>query len=46
VVSAFVFEVIGTFLFLVCILGVTHPFAPTSFAGRPMFLGRPRRGTL
>ena len=32
-VSAFVFEVIGTFLFLVCILGVTHPFAPTGFAG-------------
>jgi aquaporin Z len=31
--SAFVFEVIGTFLFLVCILGVTHPFAPTGFAG-------------
>src|SRR5208282_6050368 len=33
VVSAFVFEVVGTFLFLVCILGVTHPFAPTGFAG-------------
>jgi aquaporin Z len=33
VVSAFVFEVIRTFLFLVCILGVTHPFAPTGFAG-------------
>jgi glycerol uptake facilitator-like aquaporin len=33
VVSAFVFAVIGTFLFLVCILGVTHPFAPTGFAG-------------
>ena len=33
VVSAFVFEVIGTFLFLVCILGVTHPFAPVGFAG-------------
>ena len=32
-VSAFVFEVVGTFLFLVCILGVTHPFAPTGFAG-------------
>jgi aquaporin Z len=31
--SAFVFEVVGTFLFLVCILGVTHPFAPTGFAG-------------
>ena len=33
VVSAFVFEVVGTFLFLVCILGVTHPFAPAGFAG-------------
>ena len=32
-VSAFVFEVVGTFLFLVCILGVTHPFSPTGFAG-------------
>ncbi len=32
-VSAFVFEVVGTFLFLVCILGVTHPFAPSGFAG-------------
>ena len=31
--SAFVFEVVGTFLFLVCILGVTHPIAPTGFAG-------------
>ena len=31
--SAFVFEVVGTFLFLVTILGVTHPFAPTGFAG-------------
>ena len=31
--SAFVFEVVGTFLFLICILGVTHPFAPTGFAG-------------
>ena len=27
------FEVVATFLFLVCILGVTHPFAPTGFAG-------------
>jgi aquaporin Z len=27
-VSAFVFEVVGTFLFLVTILGVTHPLAP------------------
>jgi hypothetical protein len=33
VVSACVFEVVGTFLFLVCILGVTHPLAPTGFAG-------------
>jgi len=33
VVSAFVFEMVATFLFLVCILGVTHPFAPTGFAG-------------
>ena len=33
VVAAFVFEVVGTFLFLVCILGVTHPFSPTGFAG-------------
>jgi aquaporin Z len=33
VVSAFVFEVVATFLFRVCILGVTHPFAPTGFAG-------------
>ena len=32
-VSAFVFEVVGTFLFLVCILGVTHPFTPAGFAG-------------
>ena len=31
--SAFVFEVVATFLFLVCILGVTHPIAPTGFAG-------------
>jgi aquaporin Z len=31
--SAFLFEVVGTFLFLVCILGVTHPFAPAGFAG-------------
>jgi aquaporin Z len=28
-----VFEVVATFLFLMCILGVTHPFAPTGFAG-------------
>ena len=33
VVSAFVFEVVATFLFLVTILGVTHPFAPAGFAG-------------
>ena len=32
-VSAFVFEVVATFLFLVCILGVTHPFTPKGFAG-------------
>ena len=31
--SAFLFEVVGTFLFLVCILGVTHPFTPAGFAG-------------
>jgi len=33
VVAAFVFEVVGTFLFLVTILGVTHPIAPKGFAG-------------
>ncbi len=33
VVAAFVFEVVGTFLFLVTILGVTHPFTPAGFAG-------------
>ena len=33
VVSAFVFEVVATFLFLVCILGVTHPIAPAGFGG-------------
>jgi aquaporin Z len=31
--SAFVFEVVATFLFLVCILGVTQPGSPTQFAG-------------
>ncbi len=31
--SAFVFEVVATFLFLVTILGVTHPFTPKGFAG-------------
>jgi len=31
--AALVFEVVGTFLFLITILGVTHPFAPTGFAG-------------
>jgi hypothetical protein len=31
--SAFVFEVVGTFLFLVTILGVTHPLAPKGFGG-------------
>ena len=33
-VSALVFEVVATFLFLVCILGVTHPFAPTASPSR------------
>jgi len=32
-VSAFVFEVVATFLFLVCILGVTQAGAPSQFAG-------------
>ena len=31
--SAFIFEVVGTFLFLVCILGVTQRGAPVEFAG-------------
>lgn len=31
--SAFVFEVVATFLFLVCILGVTQKGAPSSLAG-------------
>ncbi len=31
--SALVFEVVATFLFLVAILGVTHPFTPKGFAG-------------
>jgi aquaporin Z len=31
--SALVFEIVGTFLFLVTILGVTHPFTPAGFAG-------------
>ena len=31
--SALVFEIFGTFLFLVTILGVTHPFTPKGFAG-------------
>jgi aquaporin Z len=31
--SAFVFEVVATFLFLVCILGVTQEGSPTQFAG-------------
>jgi aquaporin Z len=31
--SALVYEIVATFLFLVTILGVTHPFAPTGFAG-------------
>lgn len=33
IVSAFVFEVVATFLFLVCILGVTQAGAPSQFAG-------------
>ena len=32
-VSALVFEIVATFLFLVTILGVTHPFTPRGFAG-------------
>lgn len=32
-VSAFVFEAVATFLFLVCILGVTQKGAPVQFAG-------------
>ncbi len=31
--SAFVFEVVATFIFLVCILGVTQPGSPAQFAG-------------
>jgi aquaporin Z len=31
--SAFIFEVVATFLFLVCILGVTQKGSPTQFAG-------------
>ena len=31
--SAFMFEVVATFLFLVCILGVTQKDAPAQFAG-------------
>jgi aquaporin Z len=31
--SAFLFEALGTFLFLVCILGVTQPGAPVALAG-------------
>jgi aquaporin Z len=33
VLSAFIFEVVATFLFLVCILGATQQGAPTQFAG-------------
>jgi aquaporin Z len=33
VTSAFVYEVVGTFLFLVCILGVTQKGAPVGLAG-------------
>ena len=32
-ISAFVFEAVATFLFLVCILGVTQDGAPSQFAG-------------
>ncbi len=32
-ISAFVFETVGTFLFLVCILGVTQAGAPSHLAG-------------
>jgi aquaporin Z len=31
--SALVYEIVATFLFLVTILGVTHPFTPKGFAG-------------
>lgn len=31
--SAFIFEVVATFIFLVCILGVTQEGGPTQFAG-------------
>jgi aquaporin Z len=31
--SAFIFEIVATFLFLVCILGVTQKGSPTQFAG-------------
>jgi aquaporin Z len=31
--SAFIFEVVATFIFLVCILGVTQTGGPTQFAG-------------
>jgi aquaporin Z len=33
VISAFLFELIGTFLFLICILGVTQRGAPVELAG-------------
>src|SRR5919109_3933427 len=33
VFSAFLFELIGTFLFLICILGATQRGAPVEFAG-------------
>jgi aquaporin Z len=33
VLAALVFEIVGTFLFLVAILGVTHRLAPKGFAG-------------
>ncbi|MBN8966306.1 MAG: aquaporin, partial [Rhizobiales bacterium] len=31
--AAFIFEVVATCLFLICILGVTQPGAPSQFAG-------------
>ena len=33
ILSAFIFEIVATFLFLVCILGVTQTGNPTQFAG-------------
>jgi aquaporin Z len=44
IVAAFVFEAVATFLFLVTILGVTHPFTPAGFAGLAIGLTLVRRG--